>query len=281
MPKIANISPGVSLSPFVRNYSLLKFNTHQLELSWPRYSGPEMCLLFFLDALPKSMGNGNSDFPEYESKRSLLKGISTRFNGKWKFNGAYSIFRIHFTPNGFHSLFRLPLKEFTNNIVDAQTVFGSKISLHCEQLRKAQTVYNMATLTDEFLKAYVIQNEKHILKKGLILVSEAIFQSNCAVPIEQYASLANMSLRNFERKFTQQVGTSPKLFCRLLRFNSAIELKLMAPEKCWTRIALECDYYDQMHMVHDFIKFAGSSPTKLFESNSLPALQIENVKRAL
>lgn len=279
MPTLANISPHVSLAPFVRNYSLLKFNTHQLELHWPRYSGPEMCLLFFLDALPVSSTIPQKHFPENESKRSLLKGLYTRFNGTWKFKGVYSIFRIHFTPNGFHSLFNLPLKEFTNNIIDAETVFGKEISLHCNQLQQAATIHHMATITNEFLKAYVIQNKERTPKKGLNLITDTILKSNCAVPIEEYAALANMSLRTFERKFAQQVGTSPKLFCRLLRFNRAIELKLMAPDTCWTSIALECDYYDQMHMVHDFVKFAGSSPTRLFENNALPALTIEHVKR--
>lgn len=279
MPKIVNIPPCVSLSPFVRNYSLLKFNTHQLERCGPRYSGPEMCLLFFLNALPKSMVITHNESPEYESKRTLLKGLSTRFNGTWRYKGAYSIFRIHFTPHGFHSLLRLPLKEFTNNILDAQTVFGKEISVHCEQLRRAQTINKMAALTDEFLEAYIIKSKERAAKKGLALVADAILRSNCAISIEQYASLANMSLRNFERKFAQQVGTSPKMFCRLVRFNRAIELKLMAPDKCWTSIALDCDYYDQMHMVHDFIKFAGTSPTNLFENISLPALHIENLNR--
>ena len=73
-----------------------------------------------------------------------------------------------------------------------------------------------------------------------------------------------MSMRNFERKFREQVGTCPKLFCRTLRFNRALKLKLRAPGKCWTNIALECDYYDQMHMIRDFKKFGGMSPTKLF-----------------
>ncbi len=281
MPKILNIPPSIFLAPFVRSYTLLKFSNYQEVLFWPCYSGPEMCLLFFLDELPSGLAISCNYSTENESKRALLKGLFTRFNGSWKFKGEYSIFRIQFTPNGFHSLFGLPLKEFTNKIVDAQTVFGKEISLYCEQLQQTQSIFKMAALTDEFLKAYVIQKKTNTAKKGFALVSNAIVQSNCSVPIEQYAIMAKMGLRNFERKFTKEVGTSPKTFCRLLRFNRAIQLKLTTPEKCWTSIALDCEYYDQMHMIRDFKKFAGASPTKLFENNAQPALRIENIEKTI
>ncbi|SRX54798.1 helix-turn-helix domain-containing protein [Aequorivita sp. CIP111184] len=281
MTKILNIPPSILLAPFVSTYTLLKFNTFQKELCWPCYSGPEMCLLFFLDQLPRDLPISSNDSIENESKRALLKGLFTRFSWSWKFKGEYSIFRIQFTPNGFHTLLNLPLREFTNKIVDAQTVFGKEISMHCEQLQQTQNIFKMAALTDEFLKKYVTQKKANANKKGVDLISNAILRSNCSVPIEQYAAMAKMSLRNFERKFTKQVGTSPKTFCRLLRFNRAIEIKLMNPEKCWTSIALDCDYYDQMHMIKDFKKFAGNSPTHLFENSLQAALRIENVKRRI
>jgi AraC-like DNA-binding protein len=137
----------------------------------------------------------------------------------------------------------------------------------------------MAALTDAFLKVYLLPKNIKADKSGLALVSNIILKSNCSLPIEQCAAKAKMSLRHFERKFREQVGTSPKIFCRLLRFNRAVELKLRAPEKCWTTIALDCDYYDQMHMIRDFKKFAGCSPTQLFENNSLPILHIEIMER--
>lgn len=274
-----NIAPCDALSPFVLNYSILNFNTNQLERSWPCYSGPEMCLLFFLKAQPASFPFLHATPNEDELERMWLKGLFTGFKGTWKFRGEYEIFRIHFTPTGFYSLFQLPLKEFTNKIVAAQTVFGNGISPYAEELRQAQTISEMAALTDAFLKVYILPKKAKAAKCGVALVSNTILKSNCSLPIEQYAAMAKMSLRHFERKFREQVGTSPKIFCRLLRFNRAIELKLRSPDKCWTNIALDCDYYDQMHMVHDFIKFAGTSPTHLFENTSLPTICVENIKK--
>jgi len=281
MPKIVNIPPSIFLAPFVRNYTLLDFNTNEAGLIWPCYSGPEMCLLFFQGAFPKNLAINYAPSLDQVLTRIWLKGLFTQFKESWKFKGKYSIFKIQFTPNGFHSLFELPLKEFKDKIVDAQAVFGKEILPYCEQLQQAQTIHEMAALTDEFLKSYVIQRKLSSTKKSVALVCNAIVQSNCAISIEEYAAMAKMSIRNFERNFIKQVGTTPKVFCRLLRFHRAIQTKLINPSKCWTSIALDCDYYDQMHMIRDFKKIAGISPTGLFENKYPSSLRIKNLKRSI
>ena len=78
-----------------------------------------------------------------------------------------------------------------------------------------------------------------------------------------------MSVRTFERRFIEQVGISPKLYSKLLRFNDASLMKSMHPEKSWTSIAYECNYYDQMHLIKDFKQFSGYTPTEFFIENKV------------
>lgn len=280
MPKIIHITPSKSLSLFVSNYIFLEFDTQQEAQCWPCYTGPGMSLYFFLENLPLRIASICTDSLEKDSKNVWLKGLFTQFADSWSFKGSYSIFSIQFTPNGFYGLFKLPLHEFTDQIVDAEVVFGTKISLLCEKLRQTETILKMAQLADEFLEAYIIQYNYPTSKKEFILEFETLLKTNGSFAIKKYASLANMSLRNFERKFTKQVGTSPKLFCRLLRFYRAIELKMKAPKTSWTHIAIDCDYYDQMHLVRESITLSGRSPTHLFKHFSLPRIRIEKIERS-
>jgi AraC-like DNA-binding protein len=86
-----------------------------------------------------------------------------------------------------------------------------------------------------------------------------------------------MSVRNFERRFGEQVGTSPKLFCRLLRFNKAFKSKINVPEKNWSDIAYECGYYDSLHLIKEFKQFANASPTALFNENpNFKEIELDN-----
>ena len=69
-----------------------------------------------------------------------------------------------------------------------------------------------------------------------------------------------------ERLFAQHTGFAPKHYARVARFQCALDLKLMAPDRSWLSIAHELHYHDQMHLVHDFRKIAGRSPAQVIAS---------------
>ena len=77
-----------------------------------------------------------------------------------------------------------------------------------------------------------------------------------------------MSIRNFERRFIEQIGVPPKEYYRLVRFNNALITKLKYPQKNWTSIAYEFGYYDQMHMIKEFRQFANLNPSHLLQLNT-------------
>jgi transcriptional regulator GlxA family with amidase domain len=76
------------------------------------------------------------------------------------------------------------------------------------------------------------------------------------------ATDSRLSTRQFERRFLAQVGVSPKLYARIIRFNAALDHKLRCPSRAWSRVANDQDYYDQMHLVHDCRAFTGESPSQ-------------------
>ena len=51
------------------------------------------------------------------------------------------------------------------------------------------------------------------------------------------------------------------MYARIVRFEAALRRKAAAPETQWTDIAHGLGYHDQMHMVHDFKRLSGDSPT--------------------
>ena len=57
------------------------------------------------------------------------------------------------------------------------------------------------------------------------------------------------------------VGLTPKLFCRIQRFQHVLaELKARRTIE-WADVAYSCGYFDQAHFVHDFQEFSGLNPT--------------------
>jgi len=69
-----------------------------------------------------------------------------------------------------------------------------------------------------------------------------------------------LSQRRFIQVFGSFIGLTPKIFCRILRFQQARVLaeKLEAPN--WAELAVSCGYFDQSHLIKDFKEFSGSTP---------------------
>jgi AraC-like DNA-binding protein len=70
-----------------------------------------------------------------------------------------------------------------------------------------------------------------------------------------------LSSRHFIQIFSQEVGLTPRLFCRVQRFQEVLRQIGKAQQVGWTNIALTCGYFDQSHFIHDFQAFSGLNPT--------------------
>jgi AraC-like DNA-binding protein len=79
--------------------------------------------------------------------------------------------------------------------------------------------------------------------------------------IADVSDKVGFSLRRFIEIFDNEVGLTPKLYCRIRRFQYAIKLAHESDEVDWADLAALAGYYDQSHMIRDFQKFCGMSPS--------------------
>jgi transcriptional regulator GlxA family with amidase domain len=77
--------------------------------------------------------------------------------------------------------------------------------------------------------------------------------ANGAVRIDDAAAAAGTSARHLERLFETHVGTTPKRFARVLRFQATANQILYGGNA-------DLGFFDQAHMIKDFVTFAGTTP---------------------
>lgn len=70
------------------------------------------------------------------------------------------------------------------------------------------------------------------------------------------------SQRHFIQVFRRHVGIRPKQFQRIIRFRAVIEAIHAQQEVPWARVAAECGYADQSHLIRDFARFSGYRPQR-------------------
>jgi AraC-like DNA-binding protein len=87
--------------------------------------------------------------------------------------------------------------------------------------------------------------------------------SRCgAVTVRDVSDRIGLSHRRFIEVFKTGVGLTPKLFHRVQRFQRTLALvrRVTAPD--WSRLAQDCGFFDQSHLIRDFVEFSGFSPAE-------------------
>jgi len=87
----------------------------------------------------------------------------------------------------------------------------------------------------------------------------AIRQSSGAIALDELSRDLGLAPRSLQRLFGRQVGISPKLLARIVRFQRVFGAWREDP-RSMARVAAECGYFDQSHLVRDFRDFAGAPP---------------------
>jgi transcriptional regulator GlxA family with amidase domain len=83
--------------------------------------------------------------------------------------------------------------------------------------------------------------------------------------VSAIAARAGVTTRHLQRRFAERVGTSPKMLARILRFQNTLRLRSSGSHERtdWVRVAVECGYADQSHLIRDYAEFSGETPAGL------------------
>ncbi|WP_201394750.1 helix-turn-helix domain-containing protein [Ktedonobacter sp. SOSP1-52] len=90
---------------------------------------------------------------------------------------------------------------------------------------------------------------------------ELLYNTQGQIRMSALATNCGLSLRQFERRFKQRIGASPKVFARLLRFEALLHSLIQEPTSSLADAASHLGYQDQAHVIHEFKLWAGCTPT--------------------
>lgn len=91
-------------------------------------------------------------------------------------------------------------------------------------------------------------------------VAHALARFATTSHVNQVVNESGYCHRRFIALFRESVGLAPKIYCRVLRFQTAIDQVADGPEAPWASLATESGYSDQAHFTRDFRAFAGVTP---------------------
>jgi AraC-like DNA-binding protein len=169
-----------------------------------------------------------------------------------------SVIGVHFRPGGAFPFLRMPAGELRDTSLSLETLWGAPAVDLRDQLLEAPTHRERFEILERALLAE--------LQGGLDRHPAIRFALNrivCQPHITTIASLTEqigLSPKRFIQVFRDQTGFTPKVFCRIRRFQQALD-HLDGGNVEWARVALDSGYFDQAHFNHDFRAFSGIKPS--------------------
>ena len=249
--------PIPALLPYVRCFEQREARLEHGEVIYPIAARPEQFLEFYLQE--RYLIHSHNSNTREPAPRSVVVGPSTYRRVDLVLHGRFEVFTIHFQPSGFFQLFGLPMPNLADRAYEARSVIGAGITELETRLADAQDFRLRVELATSFLKQRLSSVDA---QDAVARIANQVLCDRGVLHIQESAARVGLSVRQFERRFLEEVGVAPRRYARIVRFQSALNLRLNA-ERPWTDIAHDLGYYDQMHMVHDFRIYSGESPTRL------------------
>lgn len=196
-------------------------------------------------------------------RNNTLKKLAS--SGITGISDSYKIFKnstsigtllVYFTEIGFSHFAPQPVNELFNLSLSLDYVFDKgKIREVEEKLATAITDNERLKIVEQF---FVSQLKDSKTDK---LVSEAVkllYQPKGNIQIKELSKKLFISQSPFEKRFRKVVGTTPKKFASIIRFNSILDSLNQA--KSLINICHENNFFDQAHFSKDFKQFTGETP---------------------
>ncbi len=161
---------------------------------------------------------------------------------------------VVFRPGGTLAVLAPPASEFLNREIALDDIFSAP----WDDLRDCKTPAELLNQIEANLLLRL--GRKPELHAAVRFAVHEFGRDASAQCVEKLARDAGLSRRRFSGLFGEQVGLSPKAYCRLHRFKHVVRQINRGGEVNWAQLSIDGGYYDQAHMAHEFREFSGVSP---------------------
>jgi len=251
MEEFRIIPPSQLLTPYVKHYWLLKTAGDHTALARTVPTGM-MSLIFH---------RGSRLLSVHEAEfhpRAFLSGHDRTF-ADLRYDGQINMISVVFHPAGIRAFFHLPMNKITGLRLTPEDMGDKELSLLEDSLTSTENDRLCILLIEQFLWKRLTRLAEHNLKR----IETTIHLINSGhTDITSLADAACLSRKQFNRIFSEHVGSNPKEFSRIIRFQRALYILETTPQISFTSLAYECGYFDQSHMVKEFKLLSGYTPSE-------------------
>lgn len=183
--------------------------------------------------------------------------------------GSSTLLVFYFYPHVLRGVFGFNAQEITDACVDLSLLPVAPGMRMAERLQESDSMHHDIGLISGYLLQLIALQKKEV--DGVLQYAVThLLRSKGEKSLRSLHKELCMTERTFERRFSQYIGVSPRMFSKICRFQASLnQLKESRYDKL-SDVAFENGYTDQSHFIRTFREFTGFSP---LEFTKQPALQ--------
>lgn len=262
------LSPHPSLRGLVKHYLILDHNVSKQH--YRMFSDGNPGIVFHLKDPLLEWNEGNL-IPKVQSM-SFVYGQLTHYN-TISANGHLNMIVVVLQPYSLFTHFHTSACELNDNSVPLEDLFGQQARDLEEQVITALTIDNAIWSIEKFLLKQTIQSSQ--LTTDIALAMDVIYQHQGIITIENLLATVPVTERQLERKFREYIGTTPKRFADIIKFQHLLKLLQKQPDKKKiAELIYKSGYYDQAHLNKNFRRMTGLTPTHYKDTSQMLAINL-------
>lgn len=192
---------------------------------------------------------------------SFVMGFCKKYT-EFPLDNNFNYVGIRFLPSMFPQLFKIDASELSNKYERLELVLPVLAAFIKDHLGTRLNLSQMAKLLDDFF----LKGLPHIewefdprFYQALNLILSSSGTHERIAPLD-----TGISPRQLRRIFNYYLGTSPKTFSKVVRFQNILRAKPSTQSLKRNKLFYNVGYYDQAHFIKDFKNFYGVTPTRAF-----------------
>jgi AraC-like DNA-binding protein len=255
----ASHRPHPALSPFVES---IWFSAHAAPLLGREHILPtgsvDIVIPLLQDSVVRFDGAATAQAPVHY-RGAIVSGAHDHFMVRGV-PTASAVIGVHFRPGGAAPFFGGALPALRNRTVLLDQLWGPAIVQLRQRLQQARTLAQRFELVESALRErlHLALRVDAVVQRAL----QALTRDPSAARIDAVQRASGCSPQQFIRRFDQAVGITPKRFARVRRLNALLPtIARCSGPRDWALLAAEGGYFDQSHLIHEFKRLAGVTPS--------------------